>query len=154
MTTTKLVGITSLTNQLTTELNSLANGSAAIASTGYDNSTNLAIAAALELNVTFGSSPTAGSLITGYFVPALDGTNYDDATTGASPLISPDLYKFYFWLRAVTSAQKVAAQGAGPNGQILLPPNKFKVYVINNSGQAFPASGSTISMETFALQTV
>lgn len=153
MTTSKLIVISSSANQLTTELNSLANGSAAIASTAYDNATNLAMWATFELNVTYGTNPTAGSLVSLYLVPSADGTNYADATTGASPLVSPAYYVGAFWLRAVTTAQRVALANSGPAGLVALPGLKFKCYVINSSGQTMAASGNTLSMTTFGVQT-
>lgn len=153
MTTSKLIVISSNANQMTTELNSLANGSGAVASTPYDNASNLALWASFELNVTYGTNPTAGSLVSLYLVPSADGTNYADATTGASPLVSPAYYVGGFWLRAVTTAQRVGLASAGPGGLVALPGLKFKCYVINSSGQAMAASGNTVSMVTYGVQT-
>jgi hypothetical protein len=124
-----------------TELNSLANGSG-ILGTEYDNSNGTTglwpYLSLLELNVTFGTNPTAGSLISLYLITAPDGTNYDD--TQANPMA----FIGAFWLRAVTTAQKTNIIPGGGQAYILLPPCKFKLYVVNGSGQAFPASGSTI----------
>ncbi len=139
---------------MTTELNSLANGSGAIASAGYDNGANLYLYGWFELSVTFGTAPTANSTVSLYLVPAPDGTNYDDAITGASPFASPDMYVGAFVLRAVTTAQKISLGKSGPMGLIALPPVPFKAYLINNSGQAFPASGSTLKMVPYRIQSV
>ncbi len=151
-TTTKWIAVSASANQMTTELNSLANGSSAIATTAYDNSTNLALYAAFVLSVTFGSAPTAGNTIALYLTPAVDNTTFADSITGASPLTSNDYFVGNFVLRAVTTAQVVAVHRAGSGGMIMIPPYKFKCYAINNSGVAFPASGSTIAMATYALQ--
>lgn len=132
-----------------TELNSLANGSAALGAE-YDNSSGLYIRGIFELNVTFGTNPTANSLINVYLVPAPDGSNYDDSVTGAGGSAPVTGYIGGFPLRAVTSAQKVPL-GIGLQ-TIEIPPMKFKLLVLNNSGQSFPASGSTILLTPYRYQ--
>lgn len=134
----------SIATLLSTELNSLANGSAALGAE-YDNSSNLYLWGVFELAVTFGSAPTAASLINLYFEIAADGSNYSDDQSISSAYIGG------FPLRNVTSAQRVPL-ALGMTGPIWLPPTKFKVRAVNNSGQAFPASGSTIKMVPHRLQ--
>lgn len=138
---------------MTTELNSLANGSGALGAE-YDNATNLYLYGLFELNVTFGSNPTAGNLVNLYLIPAPDGTNYDDAVTGASPNAPSTMYVGGFPVRAVTTEQKIPLGGPGIPNLVPLPPTKFKAFLINNSGQAFPASGSTLKMVPYRLQVV
>jgi len=140
----------SISTVLSTELNSLANNAAALG-TEYDNSSNLYLWATFELNVTFGSAPTAGNTVDLYIIPAPDGTNYDDNTTGASGAAPSTSYVGGFPLRAVTSAQKVPL---GVVRRVDLPPTKFKIFVVNGSGQAFPASGSTVKMIPYRYQSV
>lgn len=140
----------SISTVLSTELNSLANNAAALG-TEYDNSSNLYLWATFELNATFGSAPTAGNTVDLYIIPAPDGTNYDDNTTGASGAAPSTSYVGGFPLRAVTSAQKVPL---GVVRRVDLPPTKFKVFVVNGSGQAFPASGSTVKMIPYRYQSV
>lgn len=133
-----------------TALNSLANNAGALGAE-YDNATNDYIFATFELNVTFGSAPTAGNTVDLYIIPAPDGTNYDDAVTGASGSAPATCYAGGFPLRAVTTAQKVPL-GVGVAGGIPLPPTKFKVFILNKSGVAFPASGSTVKMVAYRYQ--
>lgn len=133
-----------------TELNSLANNAGALG-TEYDNATNQYLLGLFELNVTFGSAPTAGNTVDLYIIPAPDGTNYDDAVTGASGYAPSTCYAGGFPLRAVTTAQKVPL-GVGLSGPVQLPPTKFKVFALNKSGVAFPASGSTIKMIPYRYQ--
>lgn len=140
-----------ITSLLTTELNSLANSNASSLGTAYDNATNLYPFALFELNVTFGTNPTAGSVCDLYLVPAADGTNYDDSTTGATLLTPVTSFVGSFPLRAVTTAQKVPL---GVVWRIELPPTNFKAQIINRSGQAFPASGSTLKMVPYRRQIV
>lgn len=135
----------------TTELNSLANNAGALGAE-YDNSSGLYLYGLFELNVTFGSAPTAGNTVDLYIIPAPDGTNYDDAVTGASGSAPITTYAGGFPLRAVTTAQKVPL-GLGLT-LINLPPTKFKVFALNKSGQAFPASGSTIKLIPYRYQSV
>lgn len=142
---------TSIATMASTELNSLANNAAALGAE-YDNATNLYLFGLFELNVTFGTNPTAGSTIDLYIIPAPDGTNYDDNTTGASGAAPSTAYVGGFPLRAVTTAQKVPL-GVGLT-RVELPPTKFKVFVINKSGQSFPASGSTVKMVPYRYQSV
>ena len=52
----------SIVSVATTELNSLANNAAALGAE-YDNATNLYLFGLFELNVTFGSAPTAGKTV-------------------------------------------------------------------------------------------
>jgi hypothetical protein len=127
-----------------TELNSLANNAGALGAE-YDNATNLYISAVFELSVTFGSAPTAGSTVDLYIIPAPDGTNYDDAVTGAAGSAPATAYAGGFPLRAVTTLQRVPL-GIGLSGPVPLPACKFKAFLLNRSGQAFPASGSTLKM--------
>ena len=135
----------------TTELNALANNAGALGAE-YDNSSGLYLYGLFELNVTFGSNPTAGNTVDLYLIPAPDGTNYDDAVTGASGTAPITTYVGGFPLRAVTTAQKVPL-GLGLT-LINLPPTKFKVAVKNGSGQAFPSSGSTVKLIPYRYQSV
>ena len=135
---------------LSAELNPLPNHAAALG-TEYDNATNQYLFGLFELAATFGSAPTAGNTVDLYIIPAPDGTNYDDAVTGASGAAPGTAYTGGFPLRAVTTAQKVPL-GLGAQGYVQLPPTKFKLFVVNKSGVAFPASGSTVKMVPFRYQ--
>jgi len=133
-----------------TELNSLASGSGALGAE-YDNGTNLYLWGLFELAVDFVSAPAAGGLVDIYLIPAPDGTNYVDNTTGASEYAPTTTYASAFPIQATANAQRVSLGLGGPV-KVELPPTKFKVFVINNTNQAFPASGSTIKMVPTRLQ--
>lgn len=139
---------------LSTELNSLANNAGALASTGYDNAntSNLYIWASFELNVTFGSAPTAGSVCELYIIPAPDGTNYDDTVAAATAYAPSPALAGFFPLRNVTTAQKIPLGYGGMRNPITLPPTLFKLFLINKGGQAFPASGSTVKATLYRYQ--
>lgn len=136
---------TSAATVASTELNSLAS-SGGVLCTEYDNGTNLYIYGLFLLTVTFGTSPTTGNLVNVYLVPAIDGTNYA-YTGGGTTFIANTMYIGGFPVYATTSTQRIPLGIDGSlNRPVMLPPCKFKLYVINNSGQAFPSSGSTITM--------
>jgi hypothetical protein len=138
---------------MSTELNSLAGGSSAIASTGYDPVANGYTHGTFELNVTFGTNPTAENTVDLYLIPAPDGSNYDSNTTGASPSQPATAYAGGFPVKAVTTAQKIPL-GIGQSGKVELPPCIFKAYLKNGAGQAFPASASTLKMVPFRMKSV
>ena len=137
---------------MSTELNSLANNGGALGAE-FDNSTGLWIKATFLLTVTFGTNPTAGYTCDLYLIPALDGTNYADNTTGASGYAPGSAYVGGFPLQAKTTIHRVPL-GVGQQGAIELPPSKFKAFLLNKSGVAFPASGSTVTMLASMYQSV
>jgi len=133
------------TDLLTTELNSLGAGSASTLGGAHDNQTNKDRWASFVLDVTYGVAPTAGGTIDLYLIPRVDLTNFADSTVP----IQLAMLAATFTVRNVT-AQRVVGRGFVDGGMIIqLPPLQFKAIVINNSDQAFPASGSTVGMTTF-----
>lgn len=136
-----------LTTILSTEFNSLASGSSTAASSAVDNSTNLDLYIDLLGQVTFGTAPTASGTLDVYLLPSLDNTTFEDAKTGASPFVAKAMYLGAMELQAIVTAQAKTLTW-GPL------PQYFKLVVVNNSGTAFPASGSTLKYRTFSLQSV
>ena len=142
-----------LTTLASTELNSLANAAGALG-VAYDNTTNLLPFGMFELTVTFGSAPTAGKTVDLYIVPTINGTNYSTNVTGASGYAQSTSYVGSFPLQAVTTLQRLNVGGIGFRGTLFLPPTKFKAFILNSSGQAFPASGSTLKLLPYQRQSV
>ena len=140
MATEKWAANTSRGNVLSTELNSLANAGRSAAGTEINNSTNLDVFGRLELQVTFGTAPSAGGYVEIYMVTAPNGTNYEDG----SDSVDPGTHKLVdrIPVRAVTAAQRLTGR------RIPLLPGKTKFLLYNGSGQAFPASGSTLALYT------
>ena len=125
---------------MTTALNSLANNTISAVSTEVVNSTGLNTFFWLELNVTFGSAPSdANPSVDVYATRALDGTVYETAplTGGAD---AGQTYIGSFPVQKVTSAQVLRI---GPFG---FEPLKHKFLLDNQTGVAFPASGSTLDI--------
>ena len=140
MATEKWAAYTSRGSVLSTELNALASAGRSAAGAEVDNGTNLDMFGVLELSVTFGTAPSAGGYVEIYMVTAPDGTNYEDG----SNTIDPGTHKLVdrIPVRAVTTAQRLSGR------LIPLLPEKTKFLLYNGSGQAFPASGSTLTLYT------
>lgn len=126
-----------------TEINSLAAGNFALSSVIIDNTTNLFtdgwISAALGAVATGTGAPTLDFYL---FPLNQDGTTYGDGTPSGSALPGSGYY-----VGSISWAPSLAS--AAQTGQMklptLLPPNKFKLGVVNNLGNALAASGNTIS---------
>ena len=140
MATEKWAAYTSRGNVLSTELNSLDGAGRSAAGTEVDNGANLDMYGVLELQVTFGTAPSAGGYVEIYMVTAPDGTNYEDG----SNTVDPGTHKLIdrIPVRAVTTAQRLSGR------MFPLLPEKTKFLLYNGSGQAFPASGSTLALYT------
>lgn len=125
---------------LTTELNSLANGSRTNAGTQIDNGSNLDQFGCVELQVTFGSNPSAGAYVAIYAVRAPDDSNYEDGSSS----VDPGAHRLVATIpvRASTSAQRLSSQ------VFPMDPSKTKFILLNKTGQAFPSSGSTLKLYT------
>ena len=133
-----------ITTLLSSELNALANNAGAIG-VEYDNATAKLLSAWLEFTVTFESNPTAGNTVDAYLIMAMDGTNYADYTAGASGYAPWPAMIGSWVLQAKTTVHRLTL-GGGMGGPIALPPTKFKVFLLNKSGVAFPASGSLVKL--------
>ncbi len=131
-----------IASALTTDLNSLANGSASAASAALDNTSNLDLYPDLTLTVAAqGSARSAGATVSVYLVMALDGTNYDDANASTAELVA------VFSLDAATTARQATRR------DVPVPPGLFKYFVVNNTGQAFAASGSLLEFRAHSIET-
>lgn len=128
------------TGVLGTEINSLANNTITAAGTEVNNASDLNTVFWLELEVTFGSSPTdAVPTADIYMVRAPDGTNYDTSP----PTSGTDFGETYLCsipLQKTTGAQRKTV------GPFLLPPMKVKFLLDNQSGVSYPASGTTLTL--------
>lgn len=140
MATEKWASYTSRGNVLSSELNSLASAGRSAAGTEVDNGANLDMYGVLELQVQFGTAPSAGGYVEIYMVTAPDGTNYEDGSNS----VDPGTHKLVdrIPVRAVTTAQRLTGR------MIPLLPEKMKFLLRNGSGQAFPSSGSTLTLYT------
>lgn len=132
----------STTSIMTTELNSLASTGSAISS-AIDNDASQYIYADFELVITYGTNPTAGTVIELYIIRQVDGSNYEDGST-TGPVVPANGLVGAFKLRATTSGQRIIVP------LIVLPPGDFKVMVWSRtSGQTAAASGNTLIMRAY-----
>lgn len=139
MSTIKHKAYATIASALTTELNSLATATSSSASAAIDNTTNLELLMDLELVVTYGTNPTAGTTVDVYMVQSVDGTNYADAIFTNAQLVAG------FPLQAVTTAQRIAVK------DVPVPPGLFKLFARNNAGQTTAASANTLKYRTHSL---
>lgn len=141
MSTEFISTLTSRGTVLTTELDSLADAAYSGVGSELENATNKDRFGIAEVGVTFGSAPTDYSVLDLYMVTALDGTNYPDGSASLRP--SQEKWVGSFQLRAVTTAQRVQCAPFEMLGC------KSKFILRNGSGQALPASGTTVNLYTF-----
>lgn len=133
-------------NVLTTQLNSLANGSLAITSTAVSNDA----ASELELYGDFrlylntqGAARSSGANVTMWILPEVDGT-YPYGSASLEP--QAELIVGSFSFDAATTARYAVLR------DVPLPPSDFHVVVQNNTGQALASSGNTLVMERHSME--
>jgi len=125
---------------MTTELNSLSSTGTATASTAVSQATDRDMLCNAWLAITYGTNPTANSVIELHFLENIGGT-YE------SP--SNDSLKGVFVLAATTSLQTLLVRG------IICPPGDFKPYVAaKTTGQNAAASGNTLKLDFYGPQNV
>jgi hypothetical protein len=141
-----------LTSIATTGLNSLASTQAAL-SDEFDNSSagNLFIYASFELYLA-SAAFTGTPRVDAYMICAMDGTNYSDNDTGASPYIPANSFIGSFFPHVETAAQRLVLGVQHPGGPIMLPPSKIKIMLVNVTGVAFASSGNTLKILPFRYQ--
>lgn len=131
-----------IASALTTELNSLANAATTAASAAIDNTTNLDLYHDLTLTIaTMGVARSTGATVSVYLVMALDGTNYDDTNATTAELVA------VFPLDAATTARQSTRR------DVPVPPGLFKYFAVNNTGQAFAASGNLVEYRAHSIET-
>jgi len=122
----------SVVTLLSTGLNSLANTSAVL-SDAIDNTSGLKKYINLELTLAQqGGARTAGGYVRIDICPSVDGTNYCDVTAPCARQLTQ------FNLDAATTARVVTRMN------LEIPPAKFKLNLVNITGQAFASSGNTL----------
>jgi hypothetical protein len=145
MATFKWLAPDTLTTALSTELNGLANNAYSSLSATIDNETGLFQYIDLELVLAAqGAARSSGAWVGVYIAAAVDPTpTFPDTSNDAfaEPLAA-------FQLDAATTARRLTKTN------IVIPPLKFRLYVKNNTGQAFAATGNTLKYRRHAEQSV
>jgi hypothetical protein len=129
-------------------LNTLADQGQAIATTAYDNSTNLYLFCDVEWHhPTLGYTPTSGAIIELYLIREVLATgSFEDGSNTVAPPAQNLVGVFN--IRATTVAQTHILR------QIPVPADKWKWLVINKTGGALPSSGNTLRQKPLRYQTV
>jgi hypothetical protein len=128
---------------LSTELDSLANNTTVAAGSNFTN-TNENPWGLFELVCSYGSAPTANTVIGLWLMSAIDGTNFEDYS-GIEPARSPDVA---FRVRAVTASQRVTVVAR------LRPGVQLPVARNLATGQTLAASGNTIKVLPYTFEGV
>lgn len=132
-------GYTSQGNVLTTELNSLGNGSYSAVGPAYDNTTNKDQYAALQIDLA-SLNPTAGAYLQLFLVASPGGTNYEDAPASTNPG-----YHMAIDAMSVTTG---SATKRIVSPLFKIPPGKWKFVLLNKTAVALAASGNTVALYT------
>lgn len=130
------------TDLLTSGLDSLASGSGSALGTEFNNASGLYVFGDFVLSCTLGGAPTANTVVDLYLIPATDGSNYNE---GSSTVRPPNFYVGSFLM---TGATTVLLTITG----VPLPPCKFKLTVLNSTGQSMGASGNKVSILPYKYQ--
>jgi hypothetical protein len=136
---------------LSTELNSLGSGSNKVTSSAVSNdaAAERKLFADFELYLnTAGSARDNDAYVSMYFLIEVDGTNYTFGGDSTDPPASAWVGNFMLDATGVTTARYSHLR------QIPLPACDFKVLLINNTGQSFNASGNTLKMSRYGVQSV
>jgi hypothetical protein len=146
MTTVKWEAKAGVESVLTTELNSLADDGNKITTSALSNdaSNELYLYADFKLYLAEqGSARDSGGGVALYILPEVDS----DHNYGSDSLDPPVQHRVgFFEFDAAVTARESIIRG------VLLPPSDFHVLVINETGQAFAASGNTLDMERYNMQ--
>lgn len=130
---------------LTTELNSLATANGSAASSAVDLTASGWQVGDIELLIASSSLAfTSASFVDVYFLISADGTNYPKYTSGASHKLA---YSNYRACSIAIHPATLSSEAIYENVRgILIPSAKFKVVLINNTGQTLPSSGNTLKL--------
>jgi len=137
-----------VTTLLSTELNAMANG-ARVLSDPHDNTSDLDVYADFELLVKYSVAPSNGTKVVElYIVPTIDDINYAEGSIS----VIPQRYLLIGIFETVNPSISSFERLIIPN--VVIPPRNFKVLIRNTSGQDFAATGNTLRMKKFKLESI
>jgi hypothetical protein len=140
----KYTGKAAATSPMTTELNSLGDASNKLSSALSNDAatTERNLFADFSLSIaTQGSNRDTGATVRLYVLPEVDG---EYAYGGDSLDPSPAHYRGSFHFDAATAARVDIIEG------VKIPNGDYKILLINNTGQAFAASGNVLKCEIYS----
>jgi len=128
-----------------TEVNSLANGSAVLLANVIPNGTNLDIF--MDISIAIGSAAFAAPNYIGFYIYPLneDGSTYGDGRYGSAAGGPPpsNYWKGNIVIPATTGAQVGTLQGT------ILPPGDLKIVLYNQGGIALASGSNTVKIRTY-----
>ena len=129
------------------EIDNVANSSGVLSSAISNDSTSdeLDLYCDFALKVSFAAAPTENSLVEMYIVRSLDGSTFEDSSTEQRPAAG--------FVGGFIVDNSTAAQTLGI-AQVRLPPEDFKLYLFNNTGQAFSTNGTNVVTGLFYTENV
>lgn len=141
-TTQKWVAPENIATALTTELNSLADGSLSSLSAAIDNATDLYQYMALELTLA-SLNPTGVPYVEVYLFKSVDGTNYEDGSASLTQCLA-----------AIIPVTTGSSAKESYMANIVIPPLKFKLAAKNATNVAFAAANNILSYRRYNEQSV
>ncbi len=135
----------SVIHLLTTELNSLADGSGSAFGPEVDNTSGKWQLGDLELLVASSSLAfTAASFVAVYFVHTADGTNYPKYTSGSSFKLAEGNYLAgTLAIHPATLSSEVIRETIRG---VLIPSAKFKTVLVSRCGVTLPSASNTLDL--------
>jgi hypothetical protein len=139
---------------LSSEFDNLASTDTALSSAGGSsglfNNSNTGQGMICDVFLTLGtisSALSAGANLSGWWIESPDsGSTFEHTVTNSALARPPD---FIIPLPATAITGGWQYKGAGP---VMVPALPFYVFVQNNTGQEFAASGSTLRLAPYAMQ--
>ena len=133
----------SLSNLMTTDLNSLANNTTNVGAVILDNTSNRYFYATFELYLATATlSAETNPAVELYLVPSGDGTNYADTGTDASTTDYPSSV----YLVGIFGIQQTNLAHRAVLERVVLSPLKHTPVVINKTQAAFAATLNTLKV--------
>jgi hypothetical protein len=132
-----------LQTYLSTELDALADAGRKLGAE-IDNTSDKSTYMIVELYIAVqGVARDSGAYVSLYLLKSTDGVNYDFGSDALDP--PSGSWVNNFTLDADTAARYVSIE-------VAIPPSKFKLMVINNTGQALAAANNTLKYRTYSLE--
>lgn len=140
------------TTLMSTNLNSLANDASNIGGTAIDNTSNRYFYSIFELSLaSVDLNAQTNPACALYLVPSFDGTNYADDGTDASTTLHPPTQYLVAVMGVDPGAGAMAHMAISPH--IMMDPLKYTPVLVNETGAGFAASGNTLKIKTYTINT-